>query len=67
MYKPLDSECISSPILPIERWVVRAKKMVVLILSDFDKSVLFSCGWFKVTAGRTLNVRNFRTSGIVNW
>jgi hypothetical protein len=33
----------------------------------FDQSVLFSCGWFKVTAGRPLTVRNVRTSGIVNW
>jgi hypothetical protein len=39
----------------------------VLSLSDFDQSVLFSCGWFKVTAGGTLNVKNGSTSGIVNW
>jgi len=39
----------------------------VLSLSDFDQSVLFSCGWFKVTAGRPLRFRNITISGIVNW
>jgi hypothetical protein len=38
----------------------------VLSLSDFDQSVLFNCGWFNITAGRPLSVRNARISGIVN-
>jgi len=53
----------------VAHWVVGSSHQEngVLSLSDIDQSVLFSCGWLKVTAGRPLNVRNVRIIGIVNW